>query len=451
MKISRRSFLKAAAVVGAAGALAACGSSSANTAASSETISSSTASSGSSDAVTITITWWGGQSRHDYTQQMLDKYTATHTNITFETRPSGWDGYFEKLATDTATGGMPDIVQMSTMYISTYANNNSLADLSEFVNDGTIDATTIDDSLLNSGELGGKLVGIPLATSLVSFIYNPSVLDEADVTAPESDWTWDEFASIAKQVKEKTGKYGLGGSPVADTTLFSYWVRGYGKNLYADDNKSLGFDDPSIISDYFRYWADLMSSGAVPNPDEYEQIATLGNESNPVITNDAAFHQSWNNFTIIGANAGNDTLKLITPPLNPTNDKALWNNPSMFFSIAETSPVKKECAEFINWFLNSDEANDIMLGERGTPSSSTARQHLVDSGKLSAQQVDMFNYVDDAAAYCGATPNPDPAGSSEINTVFKDIGYQVFYDQISADDAAKQLMEEINSILASNN
>ena len=27
----------------------------------------------------------------------------------------------------------------------------------------------------------------------------------------------------------------------------------------------------------------------------------------------------------------------------------------MFFSIAETFPVKKECAEFINWFLNSDE------------------------------------------------------------------------------------------------
>lgn len=70
---------------------------------------------------------------------------------------------------------------------------------------------------------------------------------------------------------------------------------------------------------------------------------------------DAAFCQSWNNFTIIGANAGNETLPLITPPLNPTHNKALWDNPSMFFSIAETSPVKKKCAEFINWFLNSDE------------------------------------------------------------------------------------------------
>ena len=56
---------------------------------------------------------------------------------------------------------------------------------------------------------------------------------------------------------------------------------------------------------------------------------------------DAAFCQSWNNFTIIGANAGNETLPLITPPLNPTNHKALWNNPSMFLSIAETFPVTK--------------------------------------------------------------------------------------------------------------
>ena len=107
--------------------------------------------------------------------------------------------------------------------------------------------------------------------------------------------------------------------------------------------------------------------------------------------------------------------------------------------------------EFINWFLNSDEANDIMMGERGTPASATAREHLINSGKLSAQQTDMFNFVDTAAAYCGDTPAADPAGISEINTIFKNIGYAVFYGQTTPADAAAQFRTEVNAVLEANN
>ena len=64
------------------------------------------------EPVTLKFSWWGNQSRHDYTQKILDKYTELHPNVTFEAMPSGWDGYFEKLSTQAASGSMPDIVQM---------------------------------------------------------------------------------------------------------------------------------------------------------------------------------------------------------------------------------------------------------------------------------------------------------------------------------------------------
>src|SRR5699024_4700281 len=134
-----------------------------------------------------------------------------------------------------------------------------------------------------------KLVGIPLASTLLAFIYNPSVLEEAGVEPPQNGWTWDDFKSICLTVKETTGKYGFGGSAFIDTNLLNYWVRQYGVPLFAADNKSLGFDDQQILTDYFQLWKDLIDAGAAPNPDEYEQIATLGNEASPVITGDAAF------------------------------------------------------------------------------------------------------------------------------------------------------------------
>ena len=334
-KISRRTFLN---VMGAAGALAACGGSSSGSSAAG---ASSAAAGGSSAAaggdVTIRITWWGGQSRHEYTQQLLDKYTELNPSVHFQATPSGWDGYFEKLATDTATGGMADIVQMDYMYISTYAKNGSLADLSSYSSDGTLDTSTIDEALLGSGTIDGKLVGIPLASTLLAFIYNPSVLEEAGVEPPQNGWTWDDFKSICLTVKETTGKYGFGGSAFIDTNLLNYWVRQYGVPLFAADNKSLVFDDQQILTDYFQLWKDLIDAGAAPNPDEYEQIATLGNEASPVITGDAAFHQSWDNFANIGANAGNDTLELLVPPVKEAGQAALWYKPGMFFSVAETS------------------------------------------------------------------------------------------------------------------
>lgn len=341
MKISRRNFLKVAGAAGVASALAACGGASSSTAASSAASGSASAVNGD---VTIRFTWWGGQTRHDLTQKVLDKYTELNPNVHFETTPSGWDGYFEKLATDTATGGMADIVQMDYMYISTYAKNGSLADLSSYASDGTLDISNVDDALIDAGTIGGKMVGIPLSTSLVSFIYNPSVLEEAGVTAPQNGWTWDDFVSICKTVKEKTGKYGFGGSAFIDTNLLNYWVREHGVSLFAEDNKSLGFDDVQILTDYFQLWKELIDAGAAPNPDEYEQIATLGNDASPVITGDAAFHQSWNNFGTIGANAGNDTLELLVPPVKKAGEKALWYKPGMFFSVSETSKVKDAAA-----------------------------------------------------------------------------------------------------------
>ena len=44
-------------------------------------------------------------------------------------------------------------------------------------------------------------------------------------------------------------------SPVIDTNLFNYWVRGYGEKLFADDNKSLGYDDDKITEDFFHLLA----------------------------------------------------------------------------------------------------------------------------------------------------------------------------------------------------
>lgn len=403
------------------------------------------------EPVTLSITWWGGQVRHDYTQQLLDKYTELNPHVTFEAMPSGWDGYFDKLSTQAASGSMPDIVQMDYLYISTYAQNNSVADLQEFIDNGTIDVSNIDENLLNTGKINDKMAGMVLSTSLLAVGYNPDVLTEAGVDVPTGQWTWSDFVAMNQAVKDATGKMGSASGPVDDTNLFNYWVRQKGGVLFSEDNKSLGYDDDSIMASYLQLWMDMIEAGTNPNPDEFAAIQTLGQEGGPVVTGESAMTFEWNNYASKLSEV-NGNLKMVTPPLSDDSEnKGLWMKPGMFFTVSETSEVKEEAARFINWFVNSEEANDIIMAERGTPVSSVVREYLSNAGNMTPQQEEMFEYVDLAEELCGETPAPDPVGMSEINEAFNNAAYSAFYGQITPEAAAAQFREEANAILERNN
>lgn len=402
------------------------------------------------EPVTIRIAWWGGDGRHTATQQVLDLYTSLHPNVTFETSPSGWDGYFEKLATETASGNMPDIVQMDYLYISTYAQNNSLADLTPYVESGALDVSGVSENLLNSAKVDDKLVGMVLSSSLLAMTYNPDVLQQAGVDTPAGEWTWADFTDACNKIADVTG-LGISTGVVDDTNIFNYWLRQHDASLYAEDNLSLGYDDDALCAEYFTMWKDMMDSNAAADPDEYAQISTLGVEADPVVTGDAGFTLRWNNYTNL-ASANNDSLKMVTPPLaNDTGKSGLWLKPGMFFSVAQTSKVKDEAVAFINWFINSNEANEILMGERGTPVVESVRDYLIGTGRLTPAQQDMFAYVTEAAPYCGETPAPDPSGTSEITNAFKEAAYAVFYGQMDADSAAEYFRMQADEILERNN
>lgn len=403
--------------------------------------------------VKIRIAWWGGQSRHDYTKKLLEAYTQSHPDIEFETIPVEWDGYFDKLSILAASGAMPDLVQMDYQYIDTYTDNGSLADLQNFIDNGTIRTKEIADNLLDSGNVNGRMTGIVIASSSLCVGYNPEVLEKLGIDAPDEDWTWDEFIDISSKISQMTGTESVmtAAGITNDTNIFRYWVRQQGKELFNDEGTALGYDDLSITADFFRMWKDLIDKNISPNPDETAQITSKGQDANPVVTGDAAFIFEWNNYAVKMSGL-NDKLKITMPPLSGnTGAKGLWMKPGMFWSVGDTSGVKQECAEFIDWFINSEEANDIIMAERGVPVSSEIRKHLVDTGKASRQQAEMFKYTDTAVNYMGRTPAPEPKGIQDVNAAFQDAGNHVFYGDLTPEEGAQKFHEEANAILKKNN
>ncbi|HHV09152.1 MAG TPA: extracellular solute-binding protein [Clostridiales bacterium] len=404
------------------------------------------------EPVTIKIAWWGSDKRHEYTQKLLDLYTELNPNVKFEASPSGWDGYFERLSTQAASGSMPDIVQMDYLYISTYAKNNSLADLQEFIDSGVLDVSNVDENILNTGSIGSKRTGIPLSTSILAVTYNPAAIEAAGATVPADNWTWEDYIELNTKVAQKTGEPSALNSiigPFGDSNFFNYWVRQHGGMLFKEDGTGLGFEDDAITAEYFQMWKDMSDANVSPDPDEQSQLAAVGKEALPIVNDKAATTIEWNNFTSIVSGA-NDKLKLALMP-SSFEGNGLWLKPGMFFSVSESSKVKEECAKFISWFINSEEANDIIAGERGTPVSSAIRDYMMKSGTMTEQQVEMFGYVDKAAAVAGKTPAPDPSGIAEVNEAFANAGNSVLYGQATAQEAAATFRKQATEILERNN
>src|SRR5690625_1838986 len=132
---------------------------------------------GDKEEVTLRIAWWGEQTRNDGTNEVIEMFEDENPHITIEAEYAGWDDYWRKLAPQAAASELPDIIQMDLSYISQYADNNQLADLTPYLEE-EIDTSEIDDNIISSGEVDGGIFGFSAGVNALGFQYNEALLDE---------------------------------------------------------------------------------------------------------------------------------------------------------------------------------------------------------------------------------------------------------------------------------
>ena len=68
----------------------------------------------------------------------------------------------------------------------------------------------------------GKYAAFPGDIATVGLYYRQDTLDEAGVTIPD-DWTWDDWITTAREIKDKTGKASLSLSTIGDAVTPHLW------------------------------------------------------------------------------------------------------------------------------------------------------------------------------------------------------------------------------------
>lgn len=421
--------------------LAACGSTSSSQSAAGSA-SGSEAAPASTDLV---VAWWGSQSRNEKFQAALDLYAEQNPGIAIESQISSFNDHLVALSAAAASNDMPDMAMLQGAYYQQYVDSGLLVDLTPYVESGALDLSNVSEEILAATTIDGKLYGVCAGMNSPCTIYNKTLLDEAGITI-EDNMNFQEFGDKCAEIYEKTGyKTYLNNS----TEMIDMLLRANGKMLYETDK--LGADSAEELQPYFELLERGNEEGWLL---DYSLVVGMdATEEQPIVHGTTPETSSWCSFFFSNqADAMQQAapegmeLELTTYPVEDAK-KSNYLREAMSWTISTQSENIDEAVALLNWWINSSDANELIMAEPGVPANTEVAKAI--EPNLSDIQKKIFAYINDVITpNCSAANPPAGAGSGEVTSLIEDLNEKVYYGEISAEEAAQTLFEQGNEIMA---
>ena len=382
--------------------------------------------------------WWGNPDRDKRTKALLDVYSKK-TGLEVGAESLGWGDYWTKLATQTAGGNAPDLIQMDYRYLFEYARRNTLLPL-----DKLLPLPDFSANDRNGGKVDGKLYGVNLGSNSKAMVYDTAMLAKVGIKTVDPKWTWADFGKVASEIsKVNPGKYWGGGDNSRWEQGLEQWLNSQGKSLYnADGQAAFTKDD---VAAWFDMWDKLRKAGAVP-PAEVGAGNTGKVEEYEVSRNLAAMSFINSNQVVAFQAINKNSLAIAPFPRVAGGSSGHYIKPSQMMSISSKSKAPEEAAKLIKFMVEVPEGVKILGIERGVPCSAAARATLApDMDALGKMQIDFVASVGKAAV---PLPPPPPKGAGEIENLLKRVGDAVAFGKTSIADGAAQFHGEAIRTLA---
>ncbi len=392
----------------------------------------------------LRIMWWGSQTRHDRTLQVIDLFTEK-TGIEVEPEFYGFDDYISKLNILIAANDAPDLMQMGGNF-PTYIDH--IQPINPYIESGIIDISNTDESFIGITTLEGTTVGLSSGTNAPALAYDPALFEAAGVPEPDFNWTWDDFEAAALKIKE-----GLDILGVALTRNDEFWILttvvpqyDTGESLFLEPYRlELNYEDDKYVVEYLDMVNRLTKAGAYPNAAQMAEIKDI--EGNPLVRGEAAMAWLYSNQFVALTQAADRPLKLVVLPRRfKDGSLSMTIMSSQMFCISKNSKQKEAAAQFLDFFANSVEANMILKGERGVPIMRHIREAL--AVDLSPAEQEIYSYLTALGSEAATDILLDSPVQAQIRDVYIRLSEEVVFDKITSEEAAVRFREEAEDILA---
>ena len=204
---------------------------------------------------TVTLRMWGGVPPESGPQKACDDFNALYADkgiqVEYERFVNDDTGNL-KLETNLLSGTGVDIyVTYSLSVLQKRAEGDMALDLTDLMERDGFDQKEYFGDMAMAYYVDGKPYSVPTKLDQYGIVLNKTMFEEAGIEIP-TEWTFDEFREIAKQLTHGEGQdkvYGMFWNTQQDTSsMFTYLVAqtNGGDPMYLSETES-SFMDPVVV------------------------------------------------------------------------------------------------------------------------------------------------------------------------------------------------------------
>jgi multiple sugar transport system substrate-binding protein len=201
--------------------------------------------------------WWEPELGDGEFRGLMDQFEQENPGIKVDLVSGPYASTKEQLFAGAASGTMPDVVGLDGAWVSDFAKQGVIADLTQLMSEAGYD----DSQLASQIKVDDSTYMIPVVNFVYPMFTNDGLLAQAGVTAPPSTRT--EFADAAKKITALGGDVSGWVLPLSleapngvQNDVMS-WVWASGGSMLKDGQPDLTNSAVSDATDYIQQlWAD---------------------------------------------------------------------------------------------------------------------------------------------------------------------------------------------------
>lgn len=365
------------------------------------------------------------------TKAIVAAWNQAHPDVQVDYVQGSWDSVQDKLVTQFQGGTAPDIIQDESAGITGFAQQGYLADLGDKLSAGV--KKDVPDSIWKTVTVDGKVVAAPTLLQSYMVFANVDLLKKAGVAVPTGDtWSWDALRAAAKATT-KDGHYGLGFGLAQPTASMLSLGLNFGATYFTGtgENAQVKVGEPELAV-----------------PERIHQMAYDDKSLDPVTLTQAgsdvmtAFLKGKYAMTVQGSyaaqtlaeNAPSSFHWAVLPVL--AGDTADQAADPQTMSVAAQSKHVDDAADFINYYMQSENLAKVAEGDWLIPATTSAAAQVKTDTKGANGWPTILASLNHlvAAPFQSVTNYPQWKDQIATPAFQKYLG-----NEISSDELAKQL------------
>lgn len=396
----------------------------------------------------IGIAWWGGDSRHQKTNAVIDMFEEEYPEVSTDRQGADWSAYWDKLNVQASSKSLPCVVQLQGRQVNDYTQYSLLLPLDPMIEAGQINVDDIPESVLAAGRgTDGKLYFLPYGAAYDAIGFNETLAAEAGVEIPEQGYTWDEYFALAETA---AGSMPDGAKSLALSGIipnyFIGWMLSNGNELFDEDGK-LGFSQEQLV-DYWTMWNDLRTEGVTETAERMAEQPTAPDQSyfaNGEVLSDTLPGNALTPASATLAGRGDAVITTVPYPRGSAGSgNALY--PSGFAIPASCDNVSTAAA-FVDFFTNDLDAGLTFAGDNGAPTNTQVLQALLEDPELSdtkKHELELYQQIVEADPPSIVFP---PGYQATFEASFKRAFEDITFERRSIEEAVQTFFDEANATL----